>query len=363
MTYSTVSQMFNQVTSENSSRDLYFYKKAGNWVGISGSEIRSTVKDIAFGLQSLGIGKGSNIALLSNNSPRWAMSDYGIICSGAATVSVYPTLISSQVEYILKDSISKVVFAENQEQMEKVMAVWENCPQLTHAVVMDDSNTETDNRIINFLDFLDSGTKYEQETETSFDDLTAKPEPNDLLTLIYTSGTTGNPKGVMLSHGNMMSNVEGIKQDISFDQTEIFLSFLPLSHSFERMGGHFTAFSVGAQVYYAESIETVPDNLREVKPSVVLSVPRLYEKMYAKVIRNAKFKLMYDCAKAIQKKGLIPYGPFLKGGLTCGRFVYKTVRSSQAAMISQLSIIIADVTLRIPIIKRLVMKYYYDYRI
>ena len=288
MTYSTVSQMFNQVTSENSSRDLYFYKKAGNWVGISGSEIRSTVKDIAFGLQSLGIGKGSNIALLSNNSPRWAMSDYGIICSGVATVSVYPTLISSQVEYILKDSKSKVVFAENQEQMEKVMAVWGNCPQLTHAVVMDDSNTEADDRIINFLDFLDLGTKHEQETETSFDDLTAKPEPNDLLTLIYTSGTTGNPKGVMLSHGNMMSNVEGIKQDIPFDQSEAFLSFLPLSHSFERMGGHFTAFSVGAQVYYAESIETVPDNLREVKPSVVLSVPRLYEKMYAKVREGLK---------------------------------------------------------------------------
>ena len=110
MTYSTVSQMFNQVTSENSNRDLYFYKKAGNWVGISGSEIRSTVKDIAFGLQSLGIGNGSNVALLSNNSPRWAMSDYGIICSGAATVSVYPTLIPIQVEYILKDSTSKVVF-------------------------------------------------------------------------------------------------------------------------------------------------------------------------------------------------------------------------------------------------------------
>ena len=155
MTYSTVSQMFNQVTNENSSRDLYFYKKEGNWVGISGSEIRSTVKDIAFGLQSLGLGKGSNVALLSNNSPRWAMSDYGIICSGAATVSVYPTLIPSQVEYILNDSTSKVVFVENQEQMEKVMAIWGNCPQLTHAVVMDDSNTETDDRIINFLDFLD----------------------------------------------------------------------------------------------------------------------------------------------------------------------------------------------------------------
>ena len=117
MTYSTVSQMFNQVTSEHANRKLYFYKKAGEWQGISGSEIRSTVKDLAFGLQSLGIGKGSNVALLSNNSPRWAMCDYGIICSGAATVSVYPTLIPSQIEYILNDSNTKVIFVENKEEV------------------------------------------------------------------------------------------------------------------------------------------------------------------------------------------------------------------------------------------------------
>ena len=288
MTFTTVSQMFNHVTNQYPSKELYFYKKENEWVGITGSEIRSTVKGLAFGLQSLSIEKGDNIALLSNNSPRWAMSDYGIICSGAATVSVYPTLIPSQVEYILNDSQSKVVFAENQEQMQKVLASWGNCPDLQYAVVMDDSNTDSDDRIFNFRDFLELGTKHEQKSEASFEDLMDKPEPNDLLTLIYTSGTTGNPKGVKLSHGNMMSNVEGIKQNIDFDDTEIFLSFLPLSHSFERMGGHFTAFSVGAQVYYAESIETVPENLREVKPTVVLSVPRLYEKMYAKVRAGLK---------------------------------------------------------------------------
>ena len=288
MTFTTVSQMFNHVTNQYPSKELYFYKKENEWVGITGSEIRSTVKDLAFGLQSLSIEKGDNIALLSNNSPRWAMSDYGIICSGAATVSVYPTLIPSQVEYILNDSQSKVVFAENQEQMQKVLASWGNCPDLQYAVVMDESNTDSDDRIFNFRDFLELGTKHEQKSEASFEDLMDKPEPNDLLTLIYTSGTTGNPKGVKLSHGNMMSNVEGTKQNIDFDDTEIFLSFLPLSHSFERMGGHFTAFSVGAQVYYAESIETVPENLREVKPTVVLSVPRLYEKMYAKVRAGLK---------------------------------------------------------------------------
>ena len=288
MAYSTVSKMFNEVTREHLNRNLYFYKKAGHWQGISGSEIRSTVKDLALGLKSLGIEKGSNVALMSNNSPRWAMSDYGIICSGAATVTIYPTLIPSQIEFIINDSNSKLVFVQNQEQMAKINKIWNNCPQLSSVIVMDDSNTDSNDKIINFIDFLDIGTKYEQKTNSSLEELAGKPDPDDLLTLIYTSGTTGNPKGVMLTHGNMMSNVEGISQLISFDQTEKFLSFLPLSHSFERMGGHFTAFSVGSRVYYAESIETVPENLQEVKPTVVLSVPRLYEKMYARVREGLK---------------------------------------------------------------------------
>lgn len=288
MTYSTVSRMFNQVTNDHLNRDLYFYKKNNTWQGISGGEIRTTVKDIAFGLQSLGIGKGDNVALLSNNSPRWAMSDYGIICSGAATVSVYPTLIPSQVEFILNNSKSKVVFVEDQLQLDKVLEIREKCSLLQGVVVMDDSYSGDDKNIQNFKEFLDVGTKKSQDSETTFEEMVEAPESGDLLTLIYTSGTTGDPKGVMLTHGNMMSNVEGISQIITFDSTEKFLSFLPLSHSFERMGGHFTAFSVGAQVYYAESIETVPENLQEVKPSVVLSVPRLYEKMYSRVREGLK---------------------------------------------------------------------------
>ena len=288
MTYSTVSQMFNQVTLQHNNRELYFHKKEDTWKGIPGSKIRSIVKDIAFGLQSIEIGKGSNVALLSNNSPLWAMGDYGIICSGAATVSVYPTLISSQVEFIINDSNSQVIMVENQEQLEKINEFWTNCPQLDYVIVLDGSDKSEDSRVINFSDFLSMGSKFEKESGKTFEDLTTISEPGDLLTLIYTSGTTGNPKGVMLTHGNMMSNVAGISRLISFDQTEIFLSFLPLSHSFERMGGHFTAFSVGAQIYYAENIEKVPDNLQEVKPSVVLSVPRLYEKMYVRVREGFK---------------------------------------------------------------------------
>ena len=297
MKYKTIAQMFNSVTNEFSDTKLYHYKKQNEWIGISGSAIRSTVKDLAFALKSLDVSKGSNVAILSNNSPRWAMSDYGIICSGAASVGIYPTLIASQIEYIINNSNSKVVFVENQDQLNKILEVWEKCSQLLKTVVMDDTYDGDDDRVINFTKFIDLGTAAETKSDESFEDLVNAIESDDLLTLIYTSGTTGFPKGVMLTHNNLISNIEAISKFVDFDSTDKFLSFLPLSHVFERMGGHFTAFSKGGIVYYAESIETVPANLGEVSPSVVLSVPRLYEKMYARVIDG--LKLAPDARKKI----------------------------------------------------------------
>ena len=230
---------------------------------------------------------GTNVAILSNNSPLWAMSDYAIICSDEATVSIYPTLISSQIEYILNNSKSKIIFVENQDQLIKIQEIWDNCPYLKNVVLMDDSKSN-DKNIVTFSELLSNGEKLVNESDKVFKDYIDLAKPSDLLTLIYTSGTTGNPKGVMLTHQNLISNMQGIYNLIGFTTNDTFLSFLPLSHVFERMGGHFTAFSNGCTVYYAESIETVPDNLREAKPTIVLSVPRLYEKMHAKIIDGLK---------------------------------------------------------------------------
>ena len=287
MSYSTISQMFDYSTTKNKSKNLYFYKKNKDWIGIKGTQIRETVKKLTFSLDELNVSSGTNVAILSNNSPLWAMSDYAIICSGAATVSIYPTLISSQIEYILNNSKSKIIFVENQDQLIKIREIWDNCPYLKNVVLMDDSKSN-DNNILTFSELLSNGEKLVNESDKVFKDYINLAKPSDLLTLIYTSGTTGNPKGVMLTHQNLISNMEGIYNLIGFTTNDTFLSFLPLSHVFERMGGHFTAFSNGCTVYYAESIETVPDNLREAKPTIVLSVPRLYEKMHAKIIDGLK---------------------------------------------------------------------------
>ena len=305
MEYKTISQMFLNTTSEYSSKSLYYYKKNNDWIGIKGSDVRATVRNIASGLRSIDIGLGDNVAILSTNSPRWAMSDFGVICNGSATVTVYPTLLPAQIEYILNNSDSKAVFVENQDQLDKINDIRENLTTLKHIVVMDDSLSGEADGVSNFIDFLDMGQKYEEKNNFSLSEISSQIKEDDLLTIIYTSGTTGNPKGVMLTHKNLISNVIATinMADLKSSDNHSFLSFLPLSHVLERMTGHFTGFALGCTVYYAESIETVADNLGETNPSIVVSVPRLFEKMYNKIndglktapsIRRKIFKWAYS---------------------------------------------------------------------
>jgi long-chain acyl-CoA synthetase len=288
MSNSTIAKVFLNTTQQHSTKQLMFYKKSDQWIGLSGVDIYNTVKDITFALRSIGITGDSSVAILSQNSPRWAMADYGIICAGSKSVSIYPTLVSKQIEYIINNSESAAVFVENTEQFNKVKEIKDNCPTLKTIVQMDDNCISDVDGEFNFKKFLDMGTEYSNTSDKSFESYIDDTVEDDTVTLIYTSGTTGDPKGVMLTHKNIISNVQGTLGKVDINETDTLLSFLPLSHSFERMGGHFLAFSVGATVYYAESIETVPANLVETTPTVVLSVPRLYEKMYAKVLDNVK---------------------------------------------------------------------------
>ena len=280
----TISQMFFNTVDKYSDKNLYYYKSDNKWIGINGREVKNTVQSLIKSLYSAGITAKDNLGILSTNSPLWAMSDYAIICSGCTTVTIYPTLIASQIKYILNDSDTKLLFTQSAEQLEKILSIRSECPNLLHIVVLDNSYSGQDEKIVNFDKFLTLGTN----SNVNIQDIVNSINPDDLLTLIYTSGTTGNPKGVMLTHNNLISNIEGIYKEMQFDDNDRFLSFLPLSHVFERMGGHFTTFSMGCAVYYAESIDTVAENLGEVSPTAVLSVPRLYEKMYSRIVEGLK---------------------------------------------------------------------------
>ena len=308
MDYKTIPDMFLNITNQFSSKSLYHYKKNNEWIGIKGSDVRSSVRNLAAALQSVDIKGGDKVAILSTNSPRWSMADYAVICNGSVTVTVYPTLLPAQIEYILDNSDTKAIFVENTEQLDKINEIRANLNTLKHVIVMDDSLEKKSDNDYNFIDFLDMGQDFENNNEFSLTKISEGIHRDDLLTIIYTSGTTGNPKGVMLTHGNLISNVNAtIKMaDLKEEEEHSFLSFLPLSHVLERMAGHFTSFAIGAEVYFAESIETVADNLTETSPSIVCSVPRLFEKMYNKIsdglktapaVRRKIFNFAYNTGK------------------------------------------------------------------
>lgn len=283
MEISTIAELFLRSVDNLPDHPAYFDKVDGEWVKTTYAEAGQIVENLAFGLASLGVKSSDKVAILSGNQSKWALSDYAITGLGAATVTVYPTLISSQIKYIVENSDTKLIFVEDEEQTAKVMEFIDDLTELNTVVVMNDQ-TSDDKRLIGFSDLIKTGSDFKSTAGFTFKERALAVKPDDLLTLIYTSGTTGDPKGVMLSHKNLVSNIVNGRKAIKIDHTDIFLSFLPLSHSFERMVGHFTAFSANSKVYFAESIDTVAENMREVHPSVVVAVPRFFEKVHAKVI-------------------------------------------------------------------------------
>ncbi len=283
MPFNTIAHMFENAVNEYSQKNAYFEKKDGEWVGLTYGQVKEDVYQFAAGLASLGVTKNSKVAILSTNRIRWSVSDYAIAGLGAASVTVYPTLIAPQIKYILQDSDSEYVITENREQTDKILTFIHEIDGLKGIIAMDDVQDDA-NHILSFSEVQKRGKAHMDENGFTYTDSIQSISPEDLLTLIYTSGTTGNPKGVMLTHKNLVANIKSGYKAINMGGDEVYLSFLPLSHSFERMTGHYTGFSMGGTTYYAESVDTVAANMLEVKPTVVIAVPRLYEKIHAKVL-------------------------------------------------------------------------------
>ena len=283
MSYKTIAEMFIQCVEQFADNPAFFDKIDGEWQKKTYREAGDIVENLASGLASLGVQKGDKIAIISTNSSRWAFADYAITGLGAVTVTVYPTLTTPHMKYIFDDSETHYAFVGNKEQLDKTKSLIQECEHMKGYVLMDDSDDDTD-KVFGFSSLIERGKAYKESSDFDFKAIASTINPDDLLTLIYTSGTTGNPKGAMLSHNNLIANIKSGKKSIHIDESDVFLSFLPLSHVFERMVGHFSGLTSGGRVYYAESIDTVADNMGEIKPTIMASVPRLYEKMYAKII-------------------------------------------------------------------------------
>ncbi|HXG86370.1 MAG TPA: long-chain fatty acid--CoA ligase [Pyrinomonadaceae bacterium] len=276
----TLGELFTKGATEHNRADALNYKKDGAWRSISSSEMISRSENISLGLYSLGIGKGDRIALLGANSPEWTLTDAGCQMAGVIDVPIYTTLASDAVCYIVNDSGARVFFLQNREIFERVKEILPKCETLEKLVFFEAETDLPENAIL-LEDLEKSGAKIKTENPELIKNLAGAIEPNDVATLIYTSGTTGAPKGVMLSHANLIANVINAGAEFSFSSKDIPISILPLSHVFERSGMYLYIYS-GMAIHYAESIERAADNLLEVRPTIFAGVPRIFEKAYAK---------------------------------------------------------------------------------
>ncbi|MCJ8164774.1 long-chain fatty acid--CoA ligase [Pontibacter sp. E15-1] len=255
--------------------DCLAAKVNGVWQKYSTQEVQEYADKISLGLLRLGIGKNDKVAIISFNRPEWVLVDFGIQQIGAISVPMYPTITAEDYRYIFADAEVKAIFVADSNLYNKVNAATDGIEGIVAVYTFDEIAGAT-----HWKEVLDLG---KGSDVAELEPLRAAVTPEDILTIIYTSGTTGNPKGVMLTHSNLVSNVQGTVPYVPVNQDHRALSFLPLCHIFERML-LYLYMRMGVSIYYAESIERVADNLKEVKPHVFTTVPRLLEKIYDKIV-------------------------------------------------------------------------------
>ena len=258
----------------------YKDKKTKKWVDIPWEELLGLVRAMAGYFHKQGVRPGDRVALLSENRPEWAVTDLATQMLGGVNVALYTSLPPDQVQYIIQDSGAKLLVVSTGHQLKKAEKIFDACEDLEQVVTMSEMRKEHPAYVHAWADAMIEGAAYWAEHAAELAPLAEAVAPEDLSALIYTSGTTGNPKGVMLTHRNFSSNVTSALATVPFGPTDHHLSFLPLCHSFERTAGYTAVLACGAKISYAESIDTVARNLPEVKPTVMISVPRVFEKFY-----------------------------------------------------------------------------------
>ncbi|MBK8981266.1 MAG: long-chain fatty acid--CoA ligase [Ignavibacteria bacterium] len=291
---------FERIKYMNSDKNIFYTKINDEYIPYKLNEFLKDIYKVIIFLRSAGIDKGDRISIISENRTEWAAVDFACIFMNVITVPVYTSLSGPQTEYILKDSISKICFVSNSFQLEKLLSQKVNLPDLKDIVVFNEIDTEKfqSGEVKNFQDIINSNINTsEKEIIEYLASLSLHLKNRDLVTIIYTSGTTGIPKGVMLSHKNLSSNIQSCREVLTIDESDRFLSYLPYSHAYERVAGYYLAFFSGAEIYYAQSIDTLSVQLKEVKPTIVITVPRLLDKIYNRLMKSSE-----SMESALQKK-------------------------------------------------------------
>jgi long-chain acyl-CoA synthetase len=288
----TIPRLYKYLTetlANQTTKPLMKHKVDGKYVPISYDEFKEQTDSFAYGLASLGVKAEDKVAIISENRPEWVFSDMAILSLGAIDVPLYPSLTADSVEFIINNSESKGIIVSNKLQLTKFLKIRDKCKSIEFIIILNEKDINPEVKgLFTFKQVQELGTKYRKEHPDLLKDSIEKVKPEDICTIIYTSGTTGEPKGVVLTHNNILSNVRAALEVFPIGKDDIFLSFLPLCHIFERMAGYYTAFSSGGTICYAESIETVAQNLLEIRPTIMTTVPRLFERIHSKIIKNVE---------------------------------------------------------------------------
>lgn len=304
MAITTLTEMF-LAGLEHDKPDCFLYKENGTYHPLSTADFYANVRRVAAALLEFGVSRGDRVALMAENCTAWPTIDYATLSVGAVLVPIYPTLTPDQAAYVANDCGAEVVFVQGRERYEGMIEEREDTPEVRQYVVIDEAIEGPDT-----LPFANLLSETEPMSEEAFRSSALLSKPEDLATFIYTSGTTGNPKGVMLTHGNLTSNLIAASKAIEIRRDQTGLSFLPLSHSFERIVD-FIYFYKGTTIAYAESVQAVGQNLMEVRPHFFVSVPRVYEKVLNKVRENVAVapplrQKIFAWAEAVGREAL-PY--------------------------------------------------------
>src|SRR6201996_6077559 len=279
----TINDLFIRVASASNPRAILWQDEFGHWQPISSDQIYQRVRQLAKTFLKWGAKKGDRIALISENRWEWAVTDFAALAIGAVDVPIYPTLTGEQIAELMRDADCRIAVVSTRQQFDKLNAVREHTP--IERILMMDSATPPEGAIA-LRELLAGADQRGSERDPVFDGLVNAAEPKDLATLIYTSGTTGEPKGVMLTHGNIASNQNYAGYEYTFGPTDVCISFLPLSHITAR-ALDYVMYGSGAQVVYCAKFDKLPQAMKEVRPTVFVGVPRVYEKIRQEVERRS----------------------------------------------------------------------------
>ncbi len=285
-----VAQMFWHLVAQRGSRAALRQKDRGVWQSTGWDELGRIVREVGMGLVALGFEPGEVASIQSNTNREWLYADLGVLCAGGVANGIYPTDAPTQVAYLLEDSGSRYVFVEDEEQLDKVLEVLEGLPRLERIVVFDMEGLRDlrDARVMSLDALRALGRDHDARHPGLWEQRIAAREPDQLAILVYTSGTTGKPKGAMISHRNILATVDAYQAAFAQDEHDERMCFLPLCHIAERLGGEYHGLYAGAVLNFVENPETVPENVREIAPTVLTAVPRVWEKLYSAVLIRLK---------------------------------------------------------------------------